>query len=60
MNEIAEIFVKMKEELNLYNATVKRIDDLIKSYEEGENAEKAIKGIQAEIWRLRLFKETKK
>lgn len=55
MNGIAEIFVKMKEEINLYKSTIKVIDDFIKSFEEGENAEKTIKSIQAEIYRLKIF-----
>lgn len=59
MQTIANIFTKMREELDTYKASIKMIDNFIQSYEEGENAEKSIKLIQAEMWRLKRITEEK-
>lgn len=52
MKDLANMFVRLKQKNNLYKETLEIIRLLCDDYDKGKEAEKVMKAVQAEIYRL--------
>lgn len=55
MKDFANLFVRLKGKNDLFKETLKVIRSLCDDYDKGKEAEKVMKAVQAEIYRLEVL-----